>query len=104
MPAQVSFSASAQADLDRLFERIADRSGLAIALGYTERIRRYCMGLQPFPARGTKRDDLRVGLRTVGFERRVTIAFTIQGHQVVILRVLYGGRSLERAFGNDEAP
>ena len=104
MQAQVLFSASAQADLDQLFERIADRAGLTVALGYTGRIRRYCMDLQPFPERGTKRDDLRIGLRTVGFERRVTIAFTIRGDQVIILRILYGGRSLERAFGNNEAP
>jgi toxin ParE1/3/4 len=98
MPAQVLFSASAQADLDELFEWIADRAGLSTALAYTGRIRRFCLGLQPFPERGTKRDDLRVGLRTVGFERRVTIAFAIRADQVVILRVLYAGRSLERAF------
>jgi toxin ParE1/3/4 len=103
MPAQVLFSASAQGDLDELFEWIADRAGLAAALTYTGRIRRYCLGFQQFPERGTKRDDLRVGLRTVGFERRVTIAFTIQGDRAIILRILYAGRSLERAFGNDEA-
>lgn len=98
MPTQVLFSASAEADLDELFGWIADRAGIATALAYTERIRRYCSGFRPFPERGTKRDDLRVGLRTVGFERRVTIAFTIRGDDVVILRILYAGRSLERAF------
>jgi toxin ParE1/3/4 len=103
MPAQVLFSASAQADLDQLFEWIADRAGLATALAYTERIRRYCSGFEQFPERGTKRDELRVGLRTVGFERRVTIAFTVQAERVIILRILYAGRSLERTFGNDEA-
>jgi plasmid stabilization system protein ParE len=102
MPAKVLFAASAQADLDELFEWIADRADLATALAYAERIRRYCVGLQPFPERGTRRDDLRAGLRTVGFERRVTIAFTIQADQVIILRILYAGRSLERAFENHE--
>jgi toxin ParE1/3/4 len=40
------------------------------------RIETYCFGLTDFPERGTMRDDLWPGLRTVGFERRATIAFT----------------------------
>jgi toxin ParE1/3/4 len=102
MPGRVVFSASAEADLDKLFEWLADRAGLVTALAYTERIRRYFSDFQPFPKRGTTRDDLRVGLRTVGFERRVTIAFTIRSDDVVILRILYGGRSLDETFENSE--
>jgi len=34
----------------------------------------------------------------MGFRRRVTIAFRVKGDSVSILRVLYGGRSAERAF------
>ncbi|HEY2136001.1 MAG TPA: type II toxin-antitoxin system RelE/ParE family toxin [Xanthobacteraceae bacterium] len=102
MPARVVFATSARADLDSLFEWIADRAGLATALAYTGRIERYCSGFTPFPKRGAGRDDLRPGLRTVGFERRVTIAFTIRDENVIILRILYAGRSLERAFENSE--
>jgi len=54
--------------------------------------------MTPFPQRGTARDDIRSGLRTVGFERRVTIAFTVKGEDIVILRILYAGRSLDLAF------
>jgi toxin ParE1/3/4 len=43
--------------------------------------------------------NLRPGLRTIGFERRATIAFTVKGEDVIILRILYGGRSLDLAFG-----
>ncbi len=98
MPARVVFATSAQADLDGLFEWISDRAGLATALAYTRRIESFCAGFAPFPKRGSERSDLRPGLRTIGFERRVTIAFTVQGDDVVILRILYAGRSLERAF------
>jgi toxin ParE1/3/4 len=102
MPTRVVFAAAAQADLDALFEWIGDRAGVPTALAYTDRIRRHCLGLNPFPERGTRRDDLRVGLRTVGFERRVTIAFTIRGEDVVIVRVLYAGRTLDVAFESDK--
>jgi hypothetical protein len=35
----------------------------------------------------------------MAFERRATIAFTAMGEDVIILRVLYAGRSIELAFG-----
>lgn len=31
-------------------------------------------------------------------ERRVTIAFRIEGHTVAVLRILYAGRDLQTAF------
>ena len=54
------------------------------------------MALETSPARGTRRDDIRLGLRTIGFERRATIAFRIVGREVVIVRIFYGGRDFER--------
>ncbi len=41
------------------------------------------------------------GLRTFGIDRRVTVAFRIDGQEVVILRILYGGRDLERAVSQN---
>jgi toxin ParE1/3/4 len=43
------------------------------------------------------RNDLRPGLRTVGFEGRVTIAFHVDPNTVTIDRILYGGRDLDGA-------
>jgi toxin ParE1/3/4 len=34
----------------------------------------------------------------LGFERRVTIAFTVIEEDVIFLRILYAGRSLDLAF------
>jgi toxin ParE1/3/4 len=45
-----------------------------------------------FPKRGARRDDLRPGLRILGFERRAAIALQATAETVVILRILYGGR------------
>ena len=96
--ARVVFAESARADLDDIFAWIADHAGLEVALAYTSRIEHFCRKMTPFPQRGTARNDLRPGLRTVGFERRVTIAFTVKGEDVIILRILYAGRSLDLAF------
>lgn len=52
-----------------------------------------------FPERGAKRDDLFPGLRIVGFERRISIAFGISGDTVIFYRFLYGGRDLDAAIG-----
>jgi toxin ParE1/3/4 len=95
---RVAFAETAKADLDGIFTWIADRASEDIARSYVARIRRFCEEITPFPLRGTKRDDLRPGLRTMGFERRATIAFTMKGEDVIILRVLYAGRSIELAF------
>jgi hypothetical protein len=47
------------------------------------------------PERGTQRNDLRPGLRTVGYRRRATILFELdqQARKVVILGIYYAGRS-----------
>jgi toxin ParE1/3/4 len=60
------------------------------------------MALETSPARGTRRDDIRPGLRTVGFERRATIAFRIVGREVVIIRIFYGGRDFERILHSSD--
>jgi toxin ParE1/3/4 len=56
--------------------------------------------LQTFPERGRRRDELLPGLRIVGFERRVSIAFHVANRVVTIDRVLYGGRDLS-ILGDD---
>jgi toxin ParE1/3/4 len=56
------------------------------------------MALETFPERGTRRDDIRLGLRTIGFERRATIVFQVTRAEVVIVRIFYGGQDYERAL------
>jgi toxin ParE1/3/4 len=94
----VVFTPEAQGDLFGLYDYIADHSSPERAVRYIRRIEKICMSLKTMPERGTVRDDLRPGLRVMGFERRVTIAFRVKADSVAILRILYGGRSLEGAF------
>ena len=67
-------------------------------MGYLERIRSYCERFEIAPKRGVLRNDIRPGLRLVGFERRAVIAFTVEEDEVRIVRILYGGRDLESVF------
>jgi toxin ParE1/3/4 len=45
--------------------------------------------------RGTLREDVRPGLRTIGFRRRATIAFAVEGDTVTILGIFHGGQDYE---------
>ena len=101
MTPPVVFSPEAQDDLRQLTFYIAERSGTARATAYLDRIEAWCFGLCDFPERGARRDDLWPGLRTISFERRVTVAFTVASRGVTIWR-LYGGRDLEAAFSESE--
>jgi toxin ParE1/3/4 len=94
----VGFSPDADRDMRRLYDYIAERGGEDRALGYISRIETACRSLDTLPERGTLRDNLLPGLRTIGFEQRVTIAFQVQVDRVTILRVLYGGRDIAKAF------
>jgi toxin ParE1/3/4 len=94
----VLFTASAERQLDSLHQYIADRAGEGTADGYMGRIVTFCRGLSTFPLRGTARDDLLPGLRTVGFERRATIAFMVTTDAVLIEGVFYGGQDFEANF------
>lgn len=97
----VVFDPDAEEDLAQIGEWIAERAGETIALNYVEALRSYCRGFSTFPERGTRREDLKAGLRTIGFRRRVTIVFTVEASRVVILRLFYGGRSLDALIDLD---
>ena len=95
MTKEVNFTPAADDDLDRLYSYVLERSELPdIAIGYVRRIRRVCERLAFFPERGTRREDLGDGIRVMGFEHRVTVAFRLTGPGVEIVRILYGGRQL----------
>jgi toxin ParE1/3/4 len=94
----VIFTPEAQDDLLGLFDYIASHDGSTRALRYIARIEKTCNSLQTLPERGTRRGDLRPGLRVMGFAHRVLIAFQVSEESVAILSILYGGRSAELAF------
>ena len=57
----------------------------------------HCEGLAIFPYRGTMRDDLRPGLRTTVYKKRVVIAIMVddEAQRVDVLGVFAGGQDYE---------
>ena len=98
MSHKVYFRPQAEADLISLYEYIASQSSVTVAGAYLDGIEAACVELAAFPERGTRRDDVLPGLRTIGFERRVTIAFRALKARVEIVTIAYGGRDFENAL------
>src|SRR5258708_39148427 len=72
---KVEILGSAEDALLHLYETIAIQVGTAVAGDYVDRIQAACLALETSPMRGTRRDDILPGLRTVGFERRAPSSF-----------------------------
>lgn len=98
----VHFTPEAQQQLDELETHIAGAGSPSVAARYVDSIVDYCENLRTFPHRGTRRDDLRSGLRTLGFRRRVTILFEVADDTVNIIGVFYGGQDYEAALRDSE--
>jgi toxin ParE1/3/4 len=101
----VIISDQAEADLFAIYQYIFERAGDPVAIRFVDRIEQYCLAFTTTPERGTKRDDLRPRLRTIGFRRRAIILFEVDhaAREVIIHGVYYGGRSFEAA-ADDDAP
>lgn len=100
---RVVFSPEAEEQLAALYAYIATAASPDIAARYTEAIVAYCEGLVTFPHRGTRRDDVRPGLRITHYRKRTVIAFALDAEQVSIIGVFYGGQDYESILDDDAA-
>ena len=87
--------------MDDLYDYIAAASSPGVALKFTDAIYDQVETLRDFPIIGTSREDILPGLRTMGFRRRVTIAFIVEPSQVTIVGVFYGGQDFEAILSGD---
>lgn len=97
----VIFAPEARADLVDLETWLLVRASARTAGAYIERIVDSCEALAIASERGHGRDDLKSGLRIVGFERRLTIAFAVRADRVEILRIFRAGRDWAAEFDED---
>jgi toxin ParE1/3/4 len=95
---KVIWREAASADLDALYDWIANLGEPEIALRFTLRIEAACERLTDFPHRGTPREDINPGLRSIPFERTVTIFYLVEKTEVQIVHVLHGARDIVGAF------
>ena len=95
---RIGYEPEARTDLDDIYGWIAREGGVRIADGFVSRLGTFCDGLENSPLRGPIHNELKVGVRTVTFEKSVTVAFLVSGDRVDIVRFLYRGRNLAAAF------
>lgn len=82
---------------------IAEQSGFPErAEGFVSAILDRCDHLAEVPFIGLARDDLRPGLRTIGFRNRAVIAFSVHEENIEIHGVYYGGRDHETLIALDD--
>lgn len=98
---RVSFSEQAQADLFEIETWLEAQISKQTAQRYVDRLIETCTKLDLASNRGSSRDDVVAGLRVIGFERRITIAFVVDETDVLILRLFRSGKDWETAFGDD---
>lgn len=95
----VEFQPEASADLAANFRGVLDVSrSAATAEGFVRRIVDRCERIGDAPRGGRSRDELRVGLRTVPFERSTVIAYVVESDRVLIANVFHGGRDYEALY------
>lgn len=104
MSRRVTYSPSALDQLSELYDYIARVGEPASAERFVSSIVDFCDELATFPYRGIARDDLRPGLRVLGFRRRATIAFTADDATVDILGVFYAGRDHDAILAAGDDP
>ena len=97
----IVLSNEARAQLDDLYDYIAEAASSDTALRFTSALLDQLETLRDFPNVGTQRDDILPGLRTFGFRRRVTIAFVIEPNEVLIVGLFYGGQDFEGVLKDD---
>ena len=73
---------------------LAQSQSERIAAQYVERIGGFSGIVRHFPRTGTVRDEIRAGLRIVGFERSVSLAFLVEDTDVIFLRIMSGGEAI----------
>jgi len=97
----VVFAPEALGQLEALYRYIAAASSPDVAYRYASAIVSYCESLNTFPQRGTRRDDVRPGLRVTNYKKRAVIAFDVDTDRVSIIGVFYGGQDYETLLQSD---
>lgn len=99
----IRFTPESTDQLLAIYRHIATAASPAIAARYTDAIITDCDNLQTFPHRGTRRDDVRPGIRITNYKKRAVIAFEVNDdlRQVSIIGIYYGGQDYQALLRPD---
>jgi toxin ParE1/3/4 len=95
----VLLSPEAERDLEDIYRYVRQVSTSSlVARQYINRVMKFLATFDTFPERGSLRNDIRSGLRVVGFERNASVAFVVESDRVIILSIAMGGK---QGFSDD---
>lgn len=97
-PYRVRYRPQAEADLDAIHDWLLQETSPTRADAYIDKIVSHCDSFAEAPFRGTMRDDLKPGLRTTPWRKRLTIGFRVyeSEREVVIVFIAWRGRDIDR--------
>lgn len=98
---RVTISERADRQLSELEQWIETEASVPVARQYREALIAHCFTLETFPDRGTPKDHVRPGLRTIIFRGRITIGYVVHGKDVVIVVIAGAGRDLLTALHDE---
>ena len=93
----VVYAQSARADLIRIFRWLAENASVNSAIDIVDDLEQFIERLDVASERGTRRDDVALGLRMIGHDR-AQIAVYVEDDTVTIARIFYGGENWEVAL------
>lgn len=91
----VVFRPLAREDINKIYDNLAERVSELSAFNYVNRILSFCEKLDLMPERGRLRDEVVADMRTIIFQRKITIAYIITDDEVVIFRIFVKGEDWE---------
>jgi toxin ParE1/3/4 len=95
MQRKLVLTVEAEQNLDQIYSYIYEQSqSYFVAEKYVTSILDFIRKLEVFPFLGTIRDEIKQNLRTVGFKKRVTVAFMITDEEIIIYGIFYGGQQI----------
>jgi len=94
----VTVASAVYAKLAEQQDYLSWRAGEAIATQYIDGILGYLAGLETFPRRGHRRDDLLPGLMVIGYGKSANIAVVIEGAHCYVVGLFFGGEDYEESL------
>jgi len=100
---RIVVTSEARDQLDAIYDYIAYAATPDIARQFTDGIVDRLAMLTDYPRTGSPRDDIRPGLRTLAYRRRVTVAFMVEEVTVVVIGFYYGGQDFETMLRDEQS-
>jgi toxin ParE1/3/4 len=93
----LTLSARAQRDYRSILLQSKRTWGEQQMLAYEEQLHRALTNLAMFPEMGTRRDDLKPGIRALTVEAHVVL-YRVRNDRIAVARIVHGRMDLTRVF------